>query len=443
MRIPLGPSLASDARPASSQSERLGIGTNIPYGMVWSMKPVTVIGGGLGGLAAAITAAEGGASVTLREAHRALGGRWRSTPVRRAVRSGAGRDRNVVADPNAASGSNISKEYRAHEGPHVIYRDGPIWAWLKERGLLGVTARVPLGAVARFRFWHRGRLHVVPPIGFLQALRVSGRKGVPVDRSFREWAWELVGEQAADMGASASGVGLFYHDPGSLSAAFVAERLSRVYSLPPAASYRQGSWGAMFSEIGEYARKLGVIIELGSRVNEISDGITIVATELESARLLLGDNSLDWPSGRAALLDLGVKHDHRDLFVVSDLDTCGWLENFTLPDPTIAPRGEHVVQMQMPIAPESSKAEGIARLETIADHALPEWRERTTYRLESVANARTGAVDFPGRSWRDRPAIDRGDGVYLVGDRVAAPGLLSEVSLNSGVRAARLALGED
>ena len=55
----------------------------VPYGMVWSVTDVTVIGGGLGGLAAAITAAEGGASVTLHEAHRTLGGRWRSTPVRR------------------------------------------------------------------------------------------------------------------------------------------------------------------------------------------------------------------------------------------------------------------------------------------------------------------------------------------------------------------------
>ena len=58
---------------------------------------------------------------------------------------------------------------------------------------------------------------------------------------------------------------------------------SRVYSLPPAASYRQGSWGAMFDEIGAYARSLGVTIELGSRVSSIGDGITIVATELESA----------------------------------------------------------------------------------------------------------------------------------------------------------------
>jgi phytoene dehydrogenase-like protein len=389
------------------------------------MKDVIVIGGGLGGLAAAITAAEGGASVTLHESHRTLGGRWRSTPVRR------------KADANR---SEASRQYRAHEGPHVIYRDGPTWAWLKQRGLLGVTCRVPVGAMTRFRFWHEGRVGRVPPRGFLRALRVSGRAGIPVDQSFRAWASKLIGEEAAEMGASASGVGVFHHDPGSLSAAFVAERLSRVYSLPPPASYREGSWGAMFDEIATYARRLGVIIELGSRVRSIGAGITIVATELESARMLLGDDSLDWPSGRTALLDLGVRRDRHDLFVVSDLDTCGWMENFTMPDPTIAPAGEHLVQMQMPIDAQASKADGLARLELIADQALPGWRERTTHRLESLANARTGAVDFPGTSWRDRPAIDRGAGVYLVGDRVSAPGLLSEVSLNSGVRAAQLAL---
>src|SRR5215203_2295423 len=261
--------------------------------------------------------------------------------------------------------SEASRQYRAHEGPHVIYRDGPTWAWLKLRGLLGVTCRVPVSAVTRFRFWHEGRVRRVLPSGFLRALRVSGRAGVPVDRSFRAWASKLVGEEAAEMGASASGVGVFHHDPGSLSAAFVAERLSRVYSLPPPASYRQGSWGAMFSDIGAYAQKLGVTIELGSRVSSVGAGITIVATELESARALLDDDSLEWPSGRTALLDLGVKRDRHDLFVVSDLDTCGWLENFTMPDATIAPAGEHLVQMQMPIDAQDSKADGIARLELI------------------------------------------------------------------------------
>jgi hypothetical protein len=49
---------------------------------------------------------------------------------------------------------------------------------------------------------------------------------------------------------------------------------------------------------------------------------------------------------------------------------------------------------------------------------------------------------MPGSSWRERPAIDRGDGVFLTGDMVAAPGLLSEVSWASAVEASRLAVAQ-
>ena len=55
-------------------------------------------------------------------------------------------------------------------------------------------------------------------------------------------------------------------------------------------------------------------------------------------------------------------------------------------------------------------------------------------------DGRSGALDYPGTTWRDRPAVDRGDGVYLVGDLVAAPGLLCEVSCASAVQASQLAL---
>ena len=198
----------------------------------------------------------------------------------------------------------------------------------------------------------------------------------------------------------------------------------------------------MFDDLGAYARALGVKVELRSRLTELGPGPTIVATTLESARVLLKDDSLRWPSGRTVLLDLGLRWARRDAFVVSDLDSCGWLERFTAPDPTLAPRGESLVQVQMPIGPQETKVDGLARLERLADSALPSWRERVTYRREAVAEARTGAVDLPGSTWRDRPAIDRGNGVFLAGDRVAAPGLLSEVSLTSAIRAADLAVTE-
>ena len=375
------------------------------------MTELTVIGGGIGGLVAAITAAERGASVTLFEAHSTLGGRWRST------------------DP----------PWIAHEGPHVVYRDGPIWAWLRGRHLLGETRAVPPAALLRFVFRHHGSLRRMPPAGLIRALAGRGRTA-PVDRSYRDWATEQFGAESAALSAAASGVALFARDPGSLSAAFVWERFTRVFSFPPSAGYRRHGWGALFTALGERARSLGVRIECDARVSTIGPGRTIVATELESARGLLGDPALDWPSGRAALLDLGLAKNTRDAFVVSDLDEAGWLERFSAPDPSLSPPETSLVQLQVPLGPVESKAEGVARLERLADLALPEWRGRVAYRRVAVAHRRSGALDRPGFSWRDRPAIDRGDGVFLVGDRVASPGLLSEVSVASALRAVDLAL---
>jgi hypothetical protein len=55
-------------------------------------------------------------------------------------------------------------------------------------------------------------------------------------------------------------------------------------------------------------------------------------------------------------------------------------------------------------------------------------------------DGRSGPLDHPGKTWRARPAVDRGNGVFLAGDMVAAPGLLSEVSWASGADAGRLGL---
>jgi phytoene dehydrogenase-like protein len=78
--------------------------------------------------------------------------------------------------------------------------------------------------------------------------------------------------------------------------------------------------------------------------------------------------------------------------------------------------------------------DGLARLEAVFDLAYPEWRR------EHSANYRTGDLDLPGQTWRDRPAINQGHGRYLIGDAVAATGLLAEVSINSALNASQLAL---
>ncbi len=82
----------------------------------------------------------------------------------------------------------------------------------------------------------------------------------------------------------------------------------------------------------------------------------------------------------------------------------------------------------------------MTRIEDVLDQAVPQWRERAVWQGSRVVTGATGAIDPPGTTWRDRPGIDQGDGLFLAGDAVAAPGLLSEVAVNSGIEAGRQAL---
>jgi phytoene dehydrogenase-like protein len=373
------------------------------------MSRVTIVGGGLAGLTAAISCAEDGCDVRLLEAHDHLGGRARSD-----------------AGP-----------YKANFGPHVIYKDGPLWSWLAERGILPPYAGVPLAPI-RFRW--QGRVRRTPPLNAaLPVLRLRGREA-PVDRDFRSWVADLAGEEIAEMLSSAAGVYTFHHDPGALSAAFVWSHSVRVLlSPPPTARYLIGGWGSLIGSLERHARGLGVEIETGRRVDALPESPLIVATELHQARELLGEDSLQWPAGKTLCIDLGLRHRRGDPFIVSDLDEAGWVERFSAADPSIAPEGEELVQAQLPIRPGESTDQASLRLERLLDHSFPDRRERQTWHRRQVMDGRTGPLDPPGMSWRNRPAIDRGEGVFLAGDMVAAPGLLSEVAWASAVEASKLA----
>jgi hypothetical protein len=370
------------------------------------MNEITVIGGGLAGLVAAINCAESGCDVTLFEAHRQLGGRARST----------------------------DGPYTANLGPHAIYTGGVLWDWLSQRGLMPPVARPPLTGV---RFRYAGAVHRTPPLSLIgPGLRLRGR-AAPVDQDFRSWVSDHADERTADFLSALGGVYTFYHDPGELSAAFVWSRTQRLLLSPrPAARFIIGGWTPLVEALERRARELGVQIVCGERVDALPDPPVIVALELCDARRLLKDDSLRWPSGRTVCLDLGLRDQRGDPWVVSDLESAGWIERYTAQDPSLAPTGETLVQGQMPMAPgESADAAG-ARLETLFDASFEGWRERVTWRRRQVMDGRSGALDLPGSTWRDRPAIDRGEGVFLCGDQVAADGCLCEVSFASAIEAA-------
>jgi phytoene dehydrogenase-like protein len=119
-----------------------------------------VIGGGLGGLVAAIRRAEHGVPVTLHEARRQLGGRARST----------------------------GPPFVANDGPHDIYADGITWRFLHDRRVAVPVARPP--AVAAPGSMVRGRIRRMPRamLGASVAcaarhrLRPTSARGRPGDR---------------------------------------------------------------------------------------------------------------------------------------------------------------------------------------------------------------------------------------------------------------------
>ncbi len=376
--------------------------------MVPPMDTITIIGGGIAGLTAAITAAEQGAQVNLLEAHEELGGRARS----------------------------MSGPYKANLGPHALLSSSPFWRWLGERDLLAPYARPRLSGV-RFRW--EDDIRRVPSVGAaVAALRLRTRTA-PVEIDFRTWASEHIGLEAADQLARSAGILTYHHDPGELSAAFLWEPLVRgLMSAPPTARYPIGGWSRIIDRMRERALALNVKIATGTSADEIPDARpVIIATELADARRLLRDDSLTWLSGKAVCLDLALRHRRGDPFVVVDLQETGWIERYTAADSTLAPEGEELIQAQMPIRPGESTAKAADRLERLLDASFADWRERETWRRRQVMDGRTGALDLPGRTWRDRPAIDRGDGVFLAGDMVAAPGCLSEIAWASAVEAAR------
>jgi phytoene dehydrogenase-like protein len=374
------------------------------------MRQITVIGGGVAGLTAAVTCAEAGAAVRLFEAHETVGGRARST----------------------------DGPYKANLGPHAIYQGGVLWDWLSARDLMPALARPSLTGV---RFHYEGAVHRSPPLSLIPpGLRLRGRMA-PVDQDFRSWVTDHGDARAAALLSSLAGVYTFHHDPGLLSAAFVWERTQRLLlSARPPARFIVGGWSALVEALERRARSLGVAIITSERVDALHDSPVIVALELRDARRLLGDETLEWPSGHTVCLDLALQERHGDPWVVSDLESSGWIERYSAQDPTLAPAGEELVQAQMPIRPDESPDDAIARLERVLDASFEDWRARVAWRRRQVMDGRSGALDLPGTSWRDRPAIDRGNGIFLCGDQVAAPGCLSEVSFASAIDAGTHAL---
>jgi hypothetical protein len=327
-------------------------------------------------------------------------------------------------------------------GPHVVFTDGALVRWLRQRHL-DVPLRGPLVRGLRL-LDDRGT--ELPVRQAAQLLPTIVRRDAPVDDSFRAWTERTFGTTRSDLLCRLGGLITYHHDPGALSARFMWERYRRTFLSPDRVRWVSGGWVTLVDALADRARSLGVHIELDDRLTRqtLPDAPTVVATKLSAAGRLL-DHDVSWPGSRTALLDVATTSDPGFPAVVadvrSDLTTCCMIERETAFDRE-ALRGEdgQLIQAQLGVAPDVGVPEGVARIEDALDAGFPGWRESVAWRRAQIVVDATGAVDPPGATWRDRPAVEQGDDVFLAGDAVATPGFLSEVSVNSGVHAARLGL---
>ncbi|HLM62975.1 MAG TPA: FAD-dependent oxidoreductase [Acidimicrobiales bacterium] len=393
------------------------------------MDEITVVGGGLAGLIAALEAAEAGVPVRVLEARRHLGGRAVSSPP----------------------------PFVANLGPHALYTGTALWDWLVARGL-DRGCRTPSPVSSRVRIG--GRIRRVPPPGLLGAMVRLRGADAPGELDLRTWLTSCwgTGERASariEAVASMAGVLTFDHDPGRLSAAFVWERVRRILLSPkPVARYVDGGWSALVDRLAAAARERGVRIETGAKLDSLADlqgpggssdgsagtGPVIVAVSPGAARRLLDDDGLRATSPRVGLLDVGVRSRRGDPNAVLDADEASFLTRPSATLPGLAPDGHDVVQVSAPLRPDEELDDGVRRAERLLDDTLPGWRDREVWRRRSVVTESTGAIDLPGTTWRDRPRVTHAPGVWLAGDWVASPGHLSETSCTSAVTAAAGAL---
>jgi phytoene dehydrogenase-like protein len=365
---------------------------------------LTVVGAGVTGLTAAIEAAERGLRVVVTEAHSRPGGRARS----------------------------LSGPFRANIGPHAIYVDGPWWAWLERRGLTPPIVDAP-----RHANLVRAGGQLGPWPAELSAAIAALPTEAAADDPFRLWLLRHLSKSSAEAIIGLMFIATFDHDPGRLSAAFARERLRR--ALSGGARYVIGGWSTLVGLLADRAVSIGVQLRTGTRAAALPTGQTILATSLAAARQLTGDRSLTWPSARVATFDLGLRADAGIVpgwFRVMDTDDRIYAARYSVADHTVAPPGHELIQIAAACSPRERKADAERRVHRLLDQSWPGWRAAVRWQRSCLRTNCTGAIDLPGTTWRDRPAISRSSTLAVATDQSAAPGLLAE----AGIAAAQLAV---
>ncbi len=381
---------------------------------------VHVVGGGLGGLAAAALVARSGRTVTLHEGRGRLGGRG-------------------TTDWKDGFGFN--------QGPHALYLAGEAHRVLRSLGIRP-SGRSPS---TRGALMVNGDLVGLAPGGPLSLLRspllgwadklalgsITGRlgrldPGELASVSVSEWVDGLSRRAVVrDIVHTVIRLATYINAPDELSAEVALTQVQ--LALGDGVIYLDGGWTQL---VGALTAVPGVRMIRDDRLVELPDAPTvIVATGGPHTAAPLTGTSYDvGPSADVAVLDVGLarppRHD-----VVLGIDPPMYLSNHGFPD-GMTPGGASSVSVAEYLTTEA--VPGRDRLRAFLAHAGvdPEAivTERYLHRMTAVSAITTAAAG--GLRGRPAGAVPDRAGVFLVGDWVGPRGHLLDAVLASAEDAA-------
>lgn len=416
---------------------------------------VLIVGGGLAGLSAAAHAARSGASVTLLEKGRDLGGR----------------------------GSTQERDgFLLNQGAHALYRGGVGRRILKD---LGVEARggIPspaggfaLAGGARHAFpggfvsllstgllsW-AGKMDVAKVLATLPRMDTSKYDG----RSLDDAAAELSSRaEVRELLRALVRLSSYGNDPARQSAGDALAQLK--LALDSNVIYLDGGWQTMVDRLRDVAVEAGAKIVSGVRVDRVEStgggieaqtskgvqrarSVVLAISPTEAADLVSGDAGRTlrrWADAAvpalAACLDVCLESlpNPRANFALG-IDQPIYLSVHSAVA-KLAPDGGALIQCMKYLGPDPSvDPEADEReIEAALDLVQPGWRDEIVHRrflpqmvvVHGIPLASQGGV-----TGRPGPLVPGTENVFVAGDWVGAQGMLADASLASGRRAGELA----
>lgn len=389
-----------------------------------SPRTAIVVGGGPAGLVAAGRLAAGGVDTTLLEASAGLGGR---------------------------AASERRGRFDLNQGPHALYVGGPAMRELRAMGI-DLPRWNPTSPRSVFL---RGGKPVRLPGGSLALGRwladvARSRPEELADLSVSEWLRRTIrSERARAVAAALVRVTTFVADHDALSADVAATQLK--IGLVPGVRYLRGGWQALVDALAGWAERNGATVRNRAAVRALDRGpggwtvtldeetlradvLVVAAGGPDAFAKLLGERApaSPGPAAELSVLDLGLSSLPREgrRFALG-VDAPMYLSRHSSP----GHRGGVLLSLA------SYARQPREQLEAMADAVQPGWRERATLERFLPRMVAVSAIPSPaGSGLAGRPAVDRGEGLYLAGDWLGPEGWLVDAAIASGASAAAAAL---